>query len=487
MTFTTLTFLIFLALFAPLYWGIPRRKFQNGLIVVFSYIFYGWWDWRFCGLMFLSCLTDYFVAQALDRTEDPQSRKRLLGVTLAVNLGTLGFFKYFNFFADNLVAAAASVGWTIDPVTLRILLPVGISFYTFQTLSYSLDVYRRHLKPTRDPVEYLAFVSFFPQLVAGPIERAPHLLAQFQRARTFDPALATDGCRLMLWGCVKKLVIADNLSPLAEAAFRQPTTQPGLYLALGVVAFAFQIYCDFSAYSDIARGLARLFGFDLMRNFTLPYFSQSMGEFWRRWHISLSSWFRDYVYVPLGGSRVSHVRRAVNLMITFLLSGFWHGASWNFVLWGAINGAAILPETLAARRSTRGREHTPGGESNLPDLRTLGRILLTFTLACCGWIFFRARNFADALAVFGGLSRGWLEVATWNGLKAFLKQGPLGWSVVGFVAAFVLAEWITRRHLHPLAVEHWPRWARWTLYTVLIWLVIGWGSSNTGQFIYFQF
>src|SRR5687767_6790399 len=310
MTFTTLTFLLYLPIVFGLYWTFRRPIARNLTMLLASYVFYAWWDYRFCGLMLATNLVDYAVARGLGHTERPRARRALLAVSLASNLGVLGFFKYYNFFVESVAAAAGSVGWRIDPVTLNIILPAGVSFYTFQAMSYTIDVYRRQLEPSRSVIAHLSYVSFFPTLVAGPIERGTALLPQLTSARSFDYSRAVDGLRLMAWGFFKKLVIADQLAIIVEASYSRPDAATGPLLAFATVCFAFQIYCDFSAYSDIARGTAAMFGVDVVRNFNYPYFAQSVGEFWRRWHISLSTWFRDYVYVPLGGNRTGRARRA---------------------------------------------------------------------------------------------------------------------------------------------------------------------------------
>ena len=340
MVFSTITFFLFLGLVWSGYWAIGRRRPQNVLLILASYAFYSWWDYLFCALMLASSVVDYAAGLGLARTTRPAGRRAWLGMSLAVNLGMLGFFKYFNFFADSLREAAAMVGVQLDPITLSVVLPVGISFYTFQTLGYTIDVYRGRAQACRDAVDYFAYVSFFPQLVAGPIERATNLLGQFAKPRHLTRDHAVDGCRQILWGLTKKMLLADNLAPIVELAYQNPSGTSGPLLLFGTVCFAFQIYCDFSGYTDIARGTARLFGFELMRNFACPYFSRNVGEFWRRWHISLSTWFRDYVYIPLGGNHARRGRRAFNVMVTFCLSGLWHGASWNFVVWGHSTASA---------------------------------------------------------------------------------------------------------------------------------------------------
>lgn len=486
MTFTTLTFVIFLLLFFIAYWCVPSRRVQNLLIVLGSYFFYGWWDWRFCGLMLGTSLLDFAVGLALDRTANQRGRRALLWASIVANLGVLGFFKYFNFFAENFIAMAGSVGWKVDAVTVKILLPVGISFYTFQTMSYVLDIYARRIRATPQWIEYLAYVSFFPQLVAGPIERATHLLPQFFRDRVFDQDRAVDGCRQMLWGFFKKMVIADNLAPVVDAAFSDPGSRSGGELALATVFFAFQIYCDFSAYSDIAIGTARLFGFELMRNFALPYFAQSPGEFWRRWHISLTTWFKDYVYVPLGGSRTPPRRRAGNVLLTFLLSGLWHGASWNFLAWGALNGLGVLPGILADRSKRRVTD-TPGGEAMFPSLRTLARMGFTFGFVCVGWIFFRSRTLADALHILGKIVMDAFALETYFIALAGVAEQPAGNFVFLALGVLILAEWMQRRKAHPLTIGRWPRPLRWAVYLGLSATILFLGTFGSNEFIYFQF
>jgi alginate O-acetyltransferase complex protein AlgI len=487
MTFTTLTFLIFLAACFPLYWVFKNRTAQNALLVVASYIFYGWWDWRFCGLMLAASLLDYGVGLGLNRVKAPRKRKALLAIGLCGNLGMLGCFKYFNFFAENFRSLAAAFGWDAHPATLQVVLPVGISFYTFQTMSYSIDVYRGKLRATTRIIEYLAYVSFFPQLVAGPIERATNLLPQFFKERVFNHDRAVDGCRQILWGFFKKMVIADNLAPVVDPMFDNPASFTGGELAVATVCFAFQIYCDFSAYSDIAIGLARLFGFELMRNFALPYFSQSLGEFWRRWHISLTTWFRDYLYLPLGGSRVRPTRRAFNVLITFLLSGIWHGASWNFVVWGALNGLGVLPETLATGRRTLRAEDVPGGQPLVPSLTTLVKMFLTFAFVCLGWVFFRAHSMSDAWLILQRMAGSITHLDEYVLGLMQVGNGPSGQIVLGALAILVAAEWMQRRRGHPFTIERWPRPVRWAAYLCVSSAILIWGTFGSNQFIYFQF
>ncbi len=339
MLFNSIDFAIFLPIVFILYWFVFKNnlKSQNTLLLAASYVFYGWWDWRFLGLILFSTLVDYTFGIAISKSNDPSKRKWLLWVSILVNLGFLGIFKYYNFFIDNLVTAFSVFGNELQSNTLDIILPVGISFYTFQTLSYTIDIYRKKLQPTKDYIAFSVFVAFFPQLVAGPIERATNLLPQFYKKRKFNYSEATEGMRQIQWGLFKKIVIADNCADIANQIFNNSADLHGSTLAIGALCFSIQIYCDFSGYSDIAIGTAKLFGVNLMQNFNFPYFSRDIAEFWRKWHISLSTWFRDYLYIPLGGSRVSRFLSVRNVFIIFIVSGFWHGANWTFIVWGALH------------------------------------------------------------------------------------------------------------------------------------------------------
>jgi D-alanyl-lipoteichoic acid acyltransferase DltB (MBOAT superfamily) len=488
MTFTTITFLVFLAIVFPLYWSLRSARQQNVFLIIAGYVFYGWWDWRFCGLLLVSSLVDFWAGHALERSDDPRRRRRILTAALSTNLGILGVFKYFNFFADSFATAAGSFGWHVDWVTLRVVLPVGISFYTFQSMSYSIDVYRRRLHGTNHLIDYMAFVSFFPQLVAGPIERAGHMLPQFTNPRRFDYEQAADGCRQILWGFAKKLLVADPIAPVVAAAYSAPVTHGGLDLAVASLLFTFQIYFDFSAYSDIAVGLGKLLGFQLMRNFAYPYFSASLGEFWRRWHISLSTWFRDYVFIPLGGSRTTPPRHAFAIMTTFLLSGLWHGAAWTFVVWGGLHGAALLPESLAGRKQPkRHASDVPGGEGWLPSPVMAARMLATFAIVCVGWVFFRAASLGDAWFILRRIAATF--VRPWRADPvSILHLSPLGNALPAAVLAVLLLEWVHRRDEHPLVLAALPRPLRWATYQLLVWLTIYVSSIGTSSpFIYFQF
>lgn len=481
MTFTTLTFALFLTLVFALYWIVRHRRAQNLVLLAASYVFYMSWDYRFCLLLLASSLIDYGVGRGLAKFERRAVRRSLLGISLGWNLGVLVFFKYSNFFLENFLAITNAIGWRVNTPLLKIILPVGVSFYTFKTLTYTIDVYRRQLKPTRSVIEYATYVAFFPQLLAGPIDRAANLLPQFSAERRFSYPLAADGCRQILWGFVKKVALADNLSPIVNHAYATPATTPGPHLMLATICFAFQIYCDFSAYTDIAIGTAKLLGFNSTRNFAYPYFSQSMAEFWRRWHISLTSWFRDYVYFSLAGVRGSVARRAVNVVITFLLSGLWHGASWNFLIWGGLNGVAVLPEMFRKRRKASPTDKL------LPSPRVALRILTTFAITCLIWVFFRAERLSQALTVYKRMLTDLINVRAYLHPGLILGYSPIGNIVFLFLFGFIVMEWIHRRHEHPLTLDNWPRWVRWTAYTGLLMIAFRYGLQATGQFVYFKF
>lgn len=491
LNFTTLTFLAFLPAVFAVYWSVRRRTVQNVLLILASYVFYGWWDYRFCLLMLVSSLVDFLVGLALRSREQLTIRRALLGLSLIANLGLLGVFKYFNFFAETFEVLATTVGWHVSPVTLRLVLPVGISFYTFQTMSYTIDVYRRKLDATASLVDYLAFVSFFPQLVAGPIERATRLLPQFASPRVFDFDRARQGCRQILWGFFKKIALADRLAVLVNEGYSNPASLTGPELALTTVFFAFQIYCDFSAYSDIAIGTAKLFNIHLMRNFAYPYFSQSIGEFWRRWHISLSTWFRDYVFIPLGGSRTSPSRRALNVLVTFVLSGLWHGAAWRFVLWGGINGGAVAGSELPGRGSAPKKQEAagvPGGDRLVPTLGTSIRMAGTFAVVCVAWIFFRAETIGDAFLILGTIVRDVFSADGYLAAAAYLDSSKFIRKTVVVLTVFVFVEWLQRRKACPLEFDHWHLPFRWATYTVLIWTTLDMvPQSGSQEFIYFEF
>jgi alginate O-acetyltransferase complex protein AlgI len=482
MLFNSLDFAIFLPIVFLLYWfvGNINLKLQNFLIVVASYLFYGWWDWRFLSLIIFSTVVDYLVGQKL-RTEYKQSkRKILLWTSIIGNLGFLGFFKYYNFFLENFVDAFSLFGMQINANSLNIILPVGISFYTFQTLSYTIDVYNSKLEPTKNFIAFSAFVCFFPQLVAGPIERATNLLPQFYKKRTFEYHKAVDGMRQILWGLFKKIVIADNCAEFANQIFNNSADMNGSTLVLGAIFFTFQIYGDFSGYSDIAIGTSRLFGFDLKQNFATPYFSRDIGEFWRRWHISLSTWFRDYLYIPLGGSRGGTWMKVRNTFIIFIVSGFWHGANWTFIVWGALNAVYFLP--LLLLNKNRVNTDTVAQGKYLPTIKEFFNMLLTFGLTVFAWIFFRAENIGHAWSYLSTIFSKSLFT-----IPHFLEIRTALYTLI-FIIIFVVIEWIGRNEQYAIAKLGftWKRIIRYAMYYSII-LAIFLFMRKQQQFIYFQF
>lgn len=482
MLFNSIDFAVFLPVVFVLYWFILNKnlKLQNAFLIVASYLFYGWWDTRFLSLILFSTVLDYCVGVGLLTQENQIKRKILLWISITVNLGLLGFFKYYNFFLDSFVNAFTFFGGDIHISTLNIVLPVGISFYTFQTLSYSIDVYKRNLKPTTDFISFTAFVVFFPQLVAGPIERATDLLPQFYKKRIFNYLKAVDGMRQILWGLFKKIVIADNCAEFANQIFNNSENMNGSTLALGALFFTFQIYGDFSGYSDIAIGVSRLFGFDLMQNFRFPYFSRDMAEFWRRWHISLSTWFRDYLYIPLGGSRGGTWMKVRNTLFIFIVSGFWHGANWTFVAWGVLNAIYFLPLLLSG--SNRNNLKTVAQGKSFPNLEEFVSMLLTFSLTVFAWIFFRAESIGHAVSYISSmLSPSLFSIPKFVGMSRALNT-------VVITIIFVLVEWKGREGQH--ALSHlgmkWKPPIRYAMYYAIIIAIIYFGGREQ-QFIYFQF
>lgn len=481
MLFNSVEFAIFLPIVFALYWWVLRSdlKAQNLFVLLASYIFYGWWDWRFLSLIILSSGVDYWVGRQMGKTEVQGRRRCLLYVSLAVNLGLLGFFKYYNFFVEEFIAAFDPLlPGTLHAGTLNIILPVGISFYTFQTLSYTIDLYRRQIEPVKDWIAFFAYVSFFPQLVAGPIERSTQLVPQFLRPRTFNYEEAKDGVRQILWGLFKKMVIADSCALVVNDIFADYASLDTGTLVLGAVLFAFQIYGDFSGYSDIAIGTARLFGFRLMRNFAYPYFARNIAEFWRRWHISLSTWFRDYVYVPLGGSRVNRRKLIRNVFVVFIVSGFWHGANWTFIIWGALHALFFLPLILLNRN--RRYLDVPAAQRAWPHPGELIQMLATFSLVCLGWIFFRAENLPHALGYLNAmLTKLTLDISPWKE-NAVLLFG---------IGLLIWIEWLQRDQQHAFAFDdHRPgRLARAGLYIITAFSILLFSPQQESPFIYFQF
>ena len=478
MLFNSIEFIIFLPLVFSLYWIFFYKNIRasNVFLLICSYIFYGWWDWRFLSLIVISSFADYLIGIGLTKTSRNSQRKLLLTASIVVNLGFLGFFKYFNFFSESFSDAFTLLGSHIETHRLNIILPVGISFYTFQTLSYTIDVYRKKLEPTKDIIAFFTFVSFFPQLVAGPIERASNLLPQFAKRRVFSYAKAADGLRQILWGMFKKVVIADNCAEYANLVFNNSSEYSGSSLLLGAFFFAFQIYGDFSGYSDIAIGTARLFGINLRRNFNYPYFSRDIAEFWRRWHISLSTWFRDYLYIPLGGSRVNKWAAIRNTFIIFIVSGFWHGANWTFICWGALNALYFVPLMLFGLN--RKNIDTVAKGKLLPGPSEIFKMGITFLMVILAWIFFRANDVGHAFSIFG-------EIFS-SSIFSLPQEFPA--KVTLAIAIFVLIEWLGREQEY--AIEkvfiNYPRFLRFGFYyTILLTIIIFGGSQQ--EFIYFEF
>ena len=483
MLFNSIDFAIFLPIVFILYWFVTNKnlKLQNLLIVAASYLFYGWWDWRFLSLIFFSTIVDYSIGLLLRKEENKIKRRALLWTSILVNLGFLGFFKYYNFFLDNFIAGFSFFGTNIKANSLNIILPVGISFYTFQTMSYTIDVYKKKMETTNDFIAFAAFVSFFPQLVAGPIERATNLLKQFRRKRIFEYDKAVDGLRQILWGLFKKLVIADTCAEYANLIFNNSSDYSGSTLVLGALFFAFQIYGDFSGYSDIAIGTSRLFGFNLKRNFAFPYFSRDIAEFWRRWHISLSSWFRDYLYIPLGGSRGGNWMKVRNTFIIFIVSGFWHGANWTFIAWGALNAIYFLP--LLLTNKNRNHLEIVSKGKYLISLRELSLMLTTFGMTLIAWIFFRAESIGHAVDYLSNIfSLSLISIPKFVGRREALIA-------ILLVCGFVIIEWFGREYQY--AIAHlglkWGKFARWAMYTILIFLLGMFMQTKETPFIYFQF
>ena len=482
MLFNSLDFAIFLPIVFLLYWFVfsKNMKLQNLLLVCASYLFYGWWDWRFLSLIFFSTIVDYFVGLALSKQEDNKIRKLLLSTSVLVNLGFLAVFKYYNFFLDNFVEAFSFFGASINANSLNIIIPVGISFYTFQTLSYTIDVYRKKIDHNKNFIAFMAFVSFFPQLVAGPIERATNLLPQFYRKREFNYSKAVDGMRQILWGLFKKIVIADNCAEFANLVFNNSTELGGSTLVIGALFFTFQIYCDFSGYSDIAIGTARLFNFNLMQNFAFPYFSRDIAEFWRRWHISLSTWFRDYLYIPLGGSRGSNLLKMRNIFIIFLVSGFWHGANWTYVFWGGLHALYFLP--LMLLNKNRDNIGVVAENQLFPSVKEMLSMAITFSLTVFAWIFFRAENLTHAFSYIGEIFSSSLFSlpAHFGGWRALM-------TLLG-VIIFMSVEWLQRdkQYALDLSMLKAGRYVRWSIYLMIIFAIISFGGQQQ-EFIYFQF
>ena len=483
MLFNSSGFLIFLPVVFILYWFVAGKnlKAQNVLLLAASYFFYACWDWRFLFLLMFSTLLDYFTGLKMQEAKNQKNKKFWFWLSIIINVGFLAVFKYYNFFAESFAELLAGFGFKINVWVIKVILPVGISFYTFHGLSYVIDIYKNRIKAEKDFVDYAVFVSFFPLLVAGPIERATHLLPQIKQQRRFDYANAVDGLRQMLWGFFKKIVIADNCAEYANLIFNNSASHSGSTLALGALFFTFQIYGDFSGYSDIALGTARLFGIDLLRNFAFPYFSRDIAEFWRRWHISLSTWFRDYLYVPLGGSRGGTWMKVRNTFIIFLVSGFWHGANWTFIAWGLLNALYFLPVLLLNRN--RNNLETVAAGRLFPSVGELTSMAATFGMTVIAWVFFRAESMHHAFSYLGGMfSRSLFASPEFEGKKTAMVT-------LGLCTFFFAIEWLGRERQYALAHvgQNWPKPIRFAFYSFLVFLMGMYMSTNETPFIYFQF
>jgi alginate O-acetyltransferase complex protein AlgI len=477
MFFNSLTFAVFLPIVFILYWFVfsKTKTSQNTFLVIVSYYFYSCWDERFLFLLIFSTLLCYFTGILIEKSIQERERKFWFWLSIILNLGFLGIFKYYNFFASSLSEALNNVGLQTSPLLLNVILPVGISFYTFHGLSYVIDIYYKRITPEKNVIDYTLFVSYFPLLVAGPIERATHLLPEVKVKRTFDFEKAKEGIYQIIWGLVKKVVIADTCATYANAIFDNYPSMNSLSLILGAIYFAFQIYGDFSGYSDIALGVSKLFGLDLLRNFNYPYFSRDIAEFWRRWHISLSSWFRDYLYIPLGGSRGSKLKQVRNVFIIFVVSGFWHGANWTFVAWGFINAMYFLPSLLLG--TNRNNMETAELHWDFNSVKVFFSILATFLLSCLAWIFFRANTIQMAFDYIG-------KIFT-NGTFAsqFLQNQRYSHELLLLVLAFVVVEWNSRYKIEPISGKY-----SWLKMTLCILSIIALGTyADYKEFIYFQF
>lgn len=478
MLFNSISFAFFLPIVFLLYWFTVNKNhtYQNILLLFASYFFYACWDYRFLFLLIFSTFLDFLSGKLIQKSPNLKIKKIWLWTSILLNIGFLGFFKYYNFFITSFEDALSNLGLHIDFWTLKIILPIGISFYTFHGLSYVIDIYYNRIKPEKNFINYSVFVCFFPLLVAGPIERATHLLPQIQRKRKFNYADAVDGLRQILWGLFKKIVIADNCAEYVNLIFNDSTHQSGSNLVVGAFLFAFQIYCDFSGYSDIAIGTARLFGIDLLRNFAFPYFSRDIAEFWRRWHISLTTWFRDYLYIPLGGSKTGTWIKVRNTFIVFLISGFWHGSNWTFLAWGFLNALYFMPLLLLNKNRTNINSVAQG--KLIPTAKEIIQILFTFTLTVFAWIFFRADNIAHALSYIKGIMN----------TSIFSKPTIFPSTVFGLLLFFIILEWLGRENQY--ALERfgfkYPKMIRISFYyLIIVLLFIFMGKEQ--EFIYFQF
>lgn len=478
MLFNSLSYLLFLPVVFTIYWMVNKRglQLQNGLLLLASYFFYACWDWRFLFLLVFSTALDYFTGIKMFEAKSEQLKKIWFWISISINLGFLGIFKYYNFFAESLAIAIENIGFQANFWTLQVILPVGISFYTFHGLSYVIDIYKNRIEPERNVVTYSLFVSYFPLLVAGPIERATHLLPQIKKRRIFSSEKAIDGINQIIWGLFKKVVIADGCAVYANSIFENYESQNSLTLLLGGVYFAFQIYGDFSGYSDIALGTSKLFGIDLLKNFNYPYFSRDIAEFWRRWHISLSSWFKDYLYIPLGGSKGGTWMKIRNTFIIFLVSGFWHGANWTFIIWGALNALYFMP--LLLTNNNRNNIESVASGKILPSLTEFLAIIVTFFLTVIAWIFFRSDTISNA---FKYLKK--MFSFNFDGGIKYLPIDRYSVEMVLLIFYFLYFEWNAREKEHPFVGKN----GFLKVIIIIISIIVFGVYSKANDFIYFQF
>jgi alginate O-acetyltransferase complex protein AlgI len=477
MFFNSLSFAIFLPIVFVLYWFVfnKTKSTQNALLIVASYYFYSCWDWRFLFLLVFSTFLDYYTGIRIEKAKTTIGRKFWFWLSISINIGFLGLFKYYNFFADSFSQLLNGFGLQTSPLLLNVVLPVGISFYTFHGLSYVIDIYLKRIKAEYNFVDYSLFVSYFPLLVAGPIERATHLLPQVKVKRTFDFEKAKEGVHQIIWGLVKKVVIADTCATYANAIFDHYPSMNSLSLILGAVYFAFQIYGDFSGYSDMALGMSKLFGIDLLRNFNYPYFSRDIAEFWRRWHISLSSWFKDYLYIPLGGSSGGTAMKIRNTFVIFLVSGFWHGANWTFIVWGFLNAAYFLP--LLLLKKNRSNMDTFVIRKDWNSMKVIGSILSTFVLSCIAWVFFRAKSITDAIQYLKRM------LVNGNFSSQYLDNERYNYEILILILIFIGVEWQHRTKVEPISGRY-----SGVKMALCIAAIIALGTySDYKEFIYFQF
>lgn len=478
MIFNSISFVIFLPIVFLLYWLVfnKNRKFQNLFLLASSYFFYACWDWRFLFLLIFSTGLDFFTGKKMEKSKSVSVKKIWFWLSISINIGFLGIFKYYNFFAESFADIMRNAGLQVNPFTLKIVLPVGISFYTFHGLSYVIDIYKNRIKAEYSFIDYAVFVTFFPLLVAGPIERATHLLPQIKKERNFDYQKAVNGLKQILWGLFKKIVIADQCAQYTNTIFDDYSNHSGSTLLLGAIFFSFQIYGDFSGYSDIALGTARLFGIELLRNFAFPYFSRDIAEFWRRWHISLSSWFRDYLYFPLGGSRGGTWMKIRNTFLIFLVSGFWHGANWTFIVWGLLNAIYIMPSIIF--NTNRNHIDIVAKGNYLPSIREFFMMLSTFFLTVFAWIFFRSASLSDAFSFIKGIfSSSLFSIPSIHPLDLFI-----------LLLIFLTIEWLGRASQFAIenTFEKSSNFLKYGLYYLLLVAIFFYNSAGQ-QFIYFQF